>query len=110
MLSIPLLEQNVHTCTHTYTHTHIYIHTQRQSLLCTLVQKHRDNYINQTVQNRFDNQWEKHSEQRKQASELDCNITLIVELIVRQGIKLTAMNILMALMEKYITLKKRCIM
>ena len=87
MLSTSLLEQNVHTCTHTYTHIHIYIHTQRQSLLCTVVQKHRDNYINQTVQNSFDNQWEKHSEQTKQASELDCNITLIVELIVRQGIK-----------------------
>ena len=70
-----------------HAHTHTHTHTQRQSSLCTVVQNRKDNYITKTVQNSLNNQWEKHFEQTKQASEPDSNITLVVELIIRQGIK-----------------------
>lgn len=51
------------------------------------------------MQNDLDSQWENQSEQTKQASEPDSDMTLIVALQDWE-VRITVMNILMVLMEK----------
>ena len=71
-------------CTHVHTRTHIHTHTEA---VLTLQFRNTEITIQTKLQNSLDNQWEKHSEQINQASEPDSSITLIVELIAKQGIK-----------------------